>query len=148
MENLAKKTTKILISLTFAGLLYASLASFTNDSKSKHVAMQQKKWVAPASADKIENPFKNDASSIKKGQKTFVQLCIICHGNKGKGDGIAGAALNPKPANFTLTSFQSQSDGAIFWKMTEGRAPMASYKEILKREERWNLVNYLRTLKK
>ncbi len=142
------KTKKILISITFTGLLYVLLVSFAKTPKIEYEAIQCKKWVAPTSADAIINPIQNDAASIKKGQKTFAQLCAICHGNKGRGDGIAGAVLNPKPTNFTLTSFQSQTDGSIFWKMTEGRAPMASYKEILKREDRWNLVNYLRTFKK
>ncbi len=104
-------------------------------------------WVAPASADQLKNPFANNAEATKKGKKLYNQLCNICHGDKGKGDGMAGAALTPKPANFTSDKVQSQSDGAIFWKLTEGRAPMASYRDILKEEERWQLVNYIRTLK-
>ncbi|NOZ48092.1 MAG: cytochrome c [Chlorobi bacterium] len=112
-------------------------------------AVQQTgEWIAPEEADALVNPYKNNTEATKEGKKQFNQLCAICHGNKGKGDGIAGAALNPKPANFTTVKFQSQTDGAIFWKMTNGRSPMASYKEILTDDQRWQLVNYLRTLSK
>ena len=105
-------------------------------------------WKAPPEADKITNPLKGDAASVDAGKKTFQQMCAICHGNKGKGDGVAGAALNPRPTDFSKSTFQEQTDGAIFWKMTEGRAPMAAYKDILKEDQRWELVNYIRTLKK
>jgi mono/diheme cytochrome c family protein len=103
----------------------------------------QTAWVAPKSADSLKNPFVNNEDAIKKGKKLYAQNCTICHGTKGKGDGMAGAALKPKPANFTLERIQSQSDGAIFWKMTEGRSPMAAYKGMLSEEQRWQIVTYI-----
>jgi len=109
---------------------------------------QDKKWVAPKSADAIVNPLKDDASAAASGKKYFKMMCTVCHGVKGKGDGMAGAGLNPKPSNFTTKEFQSQTDGAIFWKLSEGRSPMASYKGSLSEDKRWKIVNYLRTLKK
>ncbi len=112
------------------------------------VVAQSKDWVAPKDADTINNPFAGNADATKAGKKKFVQLCAICHGDRGKGDGIAGAALQPKAANFTLVKIQDQTDGALFWKLTEGRAPMASYKDLLTEDERWQLVNYIRTFKK
>lgn len=104
-------------------------------------------WVAPKSADTIENPFKDNKDAVKSGKKLFTSMCVICHGFKGKGDGVAGAALSPKPANFTLKAIQEQTDGALFWKLTNGKAPMAAYKDMLTEEQRWQLVNYLRTFK-
>lgn len=86
--------------------------------------------------------------TIQSGKKLYTQLCAICHGNEGKGDGMAGMALNPKPANFTTKQFQAQSNGAIYWKITEGKPPMASYKSTLTDEQRWELIAYLRTLGK
>ncbi len=107
-----------------------------------------KAWKAPKSADKIKNPLKGNAAATEKGKELFNQMCAICHGAEGEGDGIAGGALKPRPANFTSKKVQSQTDGAIFWKMTEGRSPMASYKDVLKEKQRWQLVNYIRTFKK
>ena len=57
--------------------------------------MTQGKWVAPASADKLENPLKGDEAATSKGKKIYKQMCAICHGMKGKGDGLAGSALKP-----------------------------------------------------
>jgi mono/diheme cytochrome c family protein len=105
----------------------------------------QGEWTAPAEANKLINPYNGNPSAVSEGRKAYVQLCIVCHGEKGKGDGIAALSLDPKPGNFTSSKVQSQSDGAIYWKMTEGRPPMASYKTTLTDAQRWQLVNYIRT---
>lgn len=109
---------------------------------------QSGEWKAPKEADALKNPYKGNNEAIKGGKKIYATMCVICHGEKGKGDGAAGAALDPKPTNLTTEAFHAQSDGAIFWKITEGRAPMASYEATLSEEKRWQLVSYLRTLKK
>ncbi len=105
-------------------------------------------WIAPETAKNLVNPLKGNSAAILEGKKLFTQLCAVCHGDKGKGDGVGGATLNPKPRNFTLDKTQNQADGEFFWKMSEGRPPMASYKTILSTTQRWQLVNYLRTFKK
>ena len=110
---------------------------------------QTKVWVAPASADTIKNPFReNMEASLAKGKGLYIQYCSICHGVKGKGDGIAGAGLNPRPADHSSEKVQSQTDGALYWKMTTGRPPMASYEKDLTAVQRWQLVCYIRTLRK
>lgn len=105
-------------------------------------------WVAPPEADKLKNPYKSDINATKAGKNIYKTYCVVCHGDKGKGDGIAGAALDPKPGNFTSAKMQSQTDGAIFWKLTNGRPPMAAYEDVLSEKERWQLVNYIRTFGK
>ncbi|WP_318345652.1 c-type cytochrome [Flagellimonas baculiformis] len=108
----------------------------------------QTQWEAPASADNLNNPLKNDATAAESGKRTFRMLCVICHGAKGKGDGMGGAGLTPKPTDLTSTEVQSQSDGALFWKLTNGKPPMASYETALPENKRWELINYIRTLNK
>jgi mono/diheme cytochrome c family protein len=105
-------------------------------------------WIAPKSAEKLKNPVAGIAEATKKGQNIFNTQCAVCHGEKGIGNGIAGASLHPHPANLTADSVQSQSDGAIYWKITTGNSPMASYKNSLSDKERWDLVNYIRKLGK
>jgi len=102
-------------------------------------------WKVPSNADVIKNPLKTSSNSVTAGKKLYEQMCAICHGAKGKGDGVAGMALKPRPANFTKDTFQKQTDGAIYWKLTHGNPPMAAYKEILTDQQRWDLVNFLRT---
>ena len=107
-----------------------------------------KEWNAPVNAKDLVNPLKGNAAATQEGKKLFLQICAVCHGEKGKGDGVGGATLNPKPRNFTLEKTQNQADGDFFWKLSEGRPPMASYKAILTTNQRWQLVNYIRTFKK
>ena len=104
-------------------------------------------WIAPAGASDFENPYNNDANATKAGKKLYSQNCSICHGVKGKGDGLAGMALDPRPSDFTKEIVQNQADGAIHWKISEGNAPMAAYKTVFTEEQRWQLVNYIRSLK-
>lgn len=106
----------------------------------------QTAWKAPANADAYKNPYAGKTAATAAGKVLYGQMCAICHGDKGKGDGLAGMTLNPRPANFKKSEIQAQPDGAIYWKITEGRAPMATYKDALTEEQRWQLVNYIRQL--
>ena len=100
-------------------------------------------WVAPANEKATKNPVKG----IGNAKKTVETNCVSCHGASGKGDGPAAAALPPpKPANWTGDAVQKQSDGEIFWKISNGRGAMPPWKH-LPDNERWEIVNYIRTLK-
>lgn len=112
------------------------------------VFAQDNEWKAPSTTNNIKNPRKGNDQATLVGKKLYSQYCAICHGKKGKGDGVAGMALKPRPADFTKDFIQKQSDGAIFWKITEGKPPMAAYKTVLTEEQRWQLVNYIRSLAK
>ena len=81
---------------------------------------------------------------MKLGHGVFTANCITCHGEAGKGDGILAKSLPVKPADLTNPAVWQQSDGALFWKISEGRAPMPTWKALLKEEERWNVINYIR----
>ncbi len=105
-------------------------------------------WKAPEYADKLVNRLTDLAEASKKGKEIFDVQCAICHGPEGKGDGAAGMGLTPRPANLTSERVQSQSDGAIYWKITTGKPPMASYKGTFSKKQRWQLVTYIRTLGK
>lgn len=133
------ETIKTQVRITLIGLIYFLFLCFNGQA--------QGKWLAPASADEIVNPLQNDANAAESGKKTYKVLCVVCHGAKGKGDGMGGTGLTPKPTNLTTPEVQSQTDGAIFWKMEEGRPPMASYKSTIPEKNRWEIINYIRTLK-
>lgn len=109
-------------------------------------AQKRPKWIAPEFANAFLNPFKGDANAALEGKKTFTSMCVVCHGDNGKGNGIASVTLEQHPANFLSIDVRNESDGAIFWKMTEGRPPMASYKGMLTDQQRWQLVCYIRKL--
>jgi len=124
-------------------LLSLALVSFIGASG------QEDRWKAPDGAKNIKNPIKasQKSASTQRGAKIFKTRCMICHGAKGKGDGVGGKALSPKPQNLTLKMVKSQTDGEIFWKITNGRNDMIKWGPILSDEQRWDVVNYVRTLK-
>jgi len=109
---------------------------------------QSKPWPVPSTAVNTKNPLVVDASIIKTGKTLYMSYCAPCHGNSGKGDGIAAATLNPKPANHTSPIIQAEPDGSLFYKITVGRTPMPTYKATLTDAQRWTLVCYIKTLGK
>ncbi|GAB4372675.1 MAG: hypothetical protein Kow0042_16100 [Calditrichia bacterium] len=107
---------------------------------------ERKEWVAAKWADTLKNPLQGNVAATEAGKKLFQTNCAVCHGETGKGDGIAAQGLEPKPKDLSSRKVQEQTDGALFWKITTGNLPMASYKEIFSEEQRWQLVNYIRIL--
>jgi mono/diheme cytochrome c family protein len=113
------------------------------------IIQQPKPWPVPEKNAKMANPIKSNAESISAGKALWSRHCISCHGKKGLGDGSKAAQLKTTPQDMTLGTFQSQSDGAIFYKTSEGRDDMPSFKKkIPDPEDIWDLVNFIRTLKK
>jgi len=112
-----------------------------------YVLAQQKVFISPPSADAMQNPFSDNAVATANGRVTYNTYCVPCHGEKGRGDGIAAAGLPKSPADHTSATVQAQTDGAIFWKIFTGNSPMPSFKS-LTQTQIWELVNYIRTLSK
>ena len=106
---------------------------------------QSSDWKAPPTAVNRPNPVPVNANTLALGQKLYVGNCMTCHGSSGKGDGPGGAALEKKPADLGARIKAGATDGELFWKITEGRSPMISWKGSLSETQRWELVNYIKT---
>lgn len=95
-----------------------------------------------------ENPVPADEASLARGAQLYAIHCQMCHGVKGEGNGQLAAFLVPnRPSNLTLPVIQSKSDGSLFLTITlgvDGRMPALN--ENLLVRERWDVVNFLRTL--
>lgn len=94
------------------------------------------------------NPVAADQTSLERGAELFSINCALCHGEGGKGDGPMASHLKNKP--FDLTSFPIHSfmDGGIFFTISTGvPEKMPALNENLTVRERWDIVNYVRTLK-
>lgn len=137
-----KKKTFKTIALLFAGaFMFSLLTGFS--------LFQKKPWTTPDNYKNMKNPVASDASSIAEGKALWSTHCKSCHGAKGLGDGSKAAQLKTEPGDFSKSETQVQSDGALFYKTSEGREDMPSFKKkIPDADDRWNLVNYLRTFKK
>jgi len=106
------------------------------------------KWTAPAAEVRKKNPITVSESSLAAGQKIYVKRCVACHGNTGNGDGPDAADLGIHPAKLSDPSIRAETDGELFWKITVGKKPMPNYGSRLSPTDRWNVINYLRSLTK
>ncbi|MDO6430857.1 c-type cytochrome [Flavitalea sp. BT771] len=109
---------------------------------------QSTSWLAPKDAESVKNPLIGNASMLAEARVMYAANCGPCHGDKGRGDGPAAPGLNPKPADHTSAAVQAESDGSLFWKLSEGRSPMPGYKKIFSEQQRWELITYIRSLAK
>ncbi|HVZ57470.1 MAG TPA: c-type cytochrome [Chitinophagaceae bacterium] len=110
---------------------------------------QQEPWPVPDKYVKMANPVKSDATSIAAGKELWAKHCQSCHGKTGKGDGPKAAQLKTQPADFNKPDFTNQTDGAIFYKTSEGRKDMPSFKKkIDDPDDIWSIVNYIRSMHK
>jgi len=130
------KTFKI---LSIIGVISFALYSFTT--------VVQEEWKVPAKYETMKNPIpaKTDAAI---GKALYSKHCKSCHGAEGYGDGTKAADMKGDLGDFSSAEFQKQSDGALFYKTTFGRDDMPEFtKKLASDEDRWLVVNYMRTLK-
>ena len=130
-----------IIAVILIGLMAASFTYKANQAK--------KPWLVPDAAKNKKNAVASNAKSIADGKVLWNTHCKSCHGAKGLGDGTTAAQLKTEPGNFSKAEAQAESDGAFFYKISEGRDDMPSFKKkIPDTDDIWNLVNFMRTLKK
>jgi mono/diheme cytochrome c family protein len=130
----------LLCFLVLAVLLSFSFCASANDDVSGP-------WIAPDEAKKVKNPVKVTPEGMAEATDLFRDTCSLCHGPHGGGDGSLAKTLPQKPANFTdPVLMKDVTDGELFWKMSKGRGVMPAWGEQFSETQRWELVNYLRTL--
>ena len=111
-------------------------------------------WELPEDADKTKNPTPATAESIERGKTLYLEPtkgnCIFCHGETGSGNEANLPNLRRKPADLTNKErMTSMTDGEVFWKITKGiQGIMPAGERRMTEAERWDVVNYVRTLAK
>lgn len=106
-------------------------------------------WKAPEDARKMKNLVVADDASIAAGKAIYGDRCANCHGDTGDGKGSDAAMYSVTPAAFNdARAMQETTDGELFWKISEGRRPMPGFKNRLTEQERWQVINYIRTFAK
>ncbi|HEY3107440.1 MAG TPA: CopD family protein, partial [Chloroflexota bacterium] len=102
---------------------------------------------SPSGAASITNPVPSDPASLARGRAIYLQNCAACHGLSGRGDGPAGRALQPRPADFRVHMAAGHTDAELFGWVSGGVAgtAMPAFGERLSAAERWDVVNFIRT---
>ena len=126
------KTVKFLMIM---GVLVLGLLAFTK--------VEQEKWVVPAKYENMKNPT-DPKVDIAIGKSLYAKHCKSCHGKEGYGDGPKADDVNGDLGDFSSEEFQSQSDGALYYKSIIGRDDMPEFtKKIPDEEDRWLVINYI-----
>lgn len=123
----------VLLTLAFVGI------TLSGETKGKP-------WPATDAVKKVKSPVASNDASIKEGKEIYLKNCKSCHGVKGKGDGPKAANIEITCGDFSAPAFGKLTDGELYWKVTEGRKPMPSFKEKLNDHERWLAVIYAKSL--
>jgi mono/diheme cytochrome c family protein len=104
-------------------------------------------WRVPDAAKKMTNRVPRTDAALAAGKSFFEENCAKCHGETGKGDGPDAMMYAITPADLTDAHMMGMmTDGEIFYKISEGRKPMPTFKEKLSEEQRWQVVHFVRTL--
>ncbi len=136
-----KRNLLLVLGSMFLGVL---MMSFMNLQDQKPGAP----WTIPAAYKTKVNPHKDDASLVRTGRTLWAQHCRSCHGNMGLGDGPRARTMKTFPGNFKDAEFQKHTDGDIYYMSFVGRDEMPNFeKTIADDEERWAIVNFIRTMK-
>ena len=111
-------------------------------------------WELPDDADRTKNPVPTSPESVAKGKELYLNKdkgnCVFCHGETGAGNEANLPNLRRKPADISSKERMStMTDGEVFWKVSKGiQGIMPAGEKRMTEEERWNVVNYVRTLVK
>lgn len=129
--------------------------SITPPAAKRQPDVSQNTWELPDDADKTNNPVASTPESIAKGKELYFEKtkgnCVFCHGDTGAGNEANLPRLRRKPADLSNTErMTAMTDGELFWKISKGIDGImpAGEKKMKEPEERWHVVNYIRTLAK
>jgi mono/diheme cytochrome c family protein len=93
----------------------------------------------------LPNPVAATADSVARGKALYLMNCAVCHGEQGHGDGPVGRKFDPVPVDLHKDYTQDQADGQLFFTLTRGRVAMPFYRDALSQQERWDVINYVKS---
>ena len=102
----------------------------------------QQEWIVPAENLSKLSTFAFSDSTRKAGMNLYITNCKSCHGDPGKNNVIK---LVPPPVDPASDRMQANTDGGMYFKISQGRMPMPTFKNILSPTDVWVVISYLRS---
>lgn len=109
--------------------------------------LEKRRLTTPDEFKALVNPVAKDGASVKRGSELFAEQCSFCHGKEAKGDGAVADVFVPTPPDLTSDRIAGMPDGEVFHRITMGPGTMPSFANRLTVKERFDIVNFLRSLR-
>ena len=116
------------ISFLFVVILFFSIQCFAQE------------WMVPADQKNLVNPQEYNLANVKKGKELYLKNCKSCHGDPGKNNVLP---LKPPPVDITSDRMQKNTEGEIFYKITNGRGAMPQFRATISDDDRWRIINFI-----
>jgi mono/diheme cytochrome c family protein len=97
-------------------------------------------WLVPADQKNKVNPQEYNLANVNKGKDLYLKNCKSCHGDAGKNNALP---LVPPPVDVTSDKMQKNTEGELYYKITNGRGAMPQFKATISDDDRWRIVNYI-----
>ncbi len=102
--------------------------------------LSAQEWIVPENSKVMSNPLAYNLDNVKRGKDLYLANCKSCHGDPGKNNGLP---LVPHPPDITSEIMQQNTEGELYYKITNGRGPMPQFGSTISEDDRWRLVNYI-----
>ncbi len=106
------------------------------------ISLSAQEWVVPAEEGVKLSPFAFNDSTRKAGVELYNTNCKSCHGDPGKNNVIN---LVPLPPDVASVKLQSNTDGALHYKLIQGKGTMPSFKNTISSGDLWRVISYIRS---
>ena len=94
----------------------------------------------------LRNPVPLDDETLARGRELYETFCLVCHGERGEGDGPLVPRI-PNPPSYTSERVRTMAPGQIFHAISRGTARMPSYASQIPPARRWLIVHYVDSLR-
>ena len=111
----------------------------------RSMATDQARQLNRRQARDLPNPLANNPATIAQGAKLYQSYCTLCHGELGRGDGQLASFYRRMP-DLTMQHVRNYPDGFLYTIIREGGRNMPRFADALSTNERWALVNFVKTL--
>jgi cytochrome c553 len=144
-------TIALLITIGAIGVvaLARNAALTANDEPGRlerSVAGQLVRLSIPATAERQQNPFRDDPNAWRDAADHYLDHCSTCHGRSGRGDTPIGQNMYPRVPDLTSAEVQGRSDGALFYIIQNGVrwTGMPAWQQEHSLDDTWRLVAFIR----
>ncbi len=98
-------------------------------------------WTVPENEAAVVSPLPFNNATVREGKTVYEKNCKSCHGEPGKNNAIV---LVPPPPDMASEKMQANTDGGMFYKVTNGRGAMPTFKPTLSETQIWQVINFIR----